>query len=675
MHKTLSMILSGVALAGALAGCESTQTRDDYAVVDGERTSVPEVRMGDRRTIEAIIEEGRDNSQVMDTLHTLTVEMGPRLTGSTRLEQSQDWIRDRFAEWGLADAHHAQWGTIATRFDRGPSSGTVLLMRDGDDPKELREMELTTLSWSRGTDGPTRARPIALPTTMAEYEQNRGDYADAWVLIAPDYGGRAGIRANGYLMRERMNERHELRSGTPDDAPAPVASNGGDASSVDGVEWRGSFAYGESKIPTTVVIDESGGEISGTMSIEGFSEGPIADATLEDGVLEFAWTHDMGTSNIELTIVGDSATGVSVSASGKEYPIELDRADGESISEEERRERERVAALRAVLSENPAGFVSGSRDERVWTTSSNNWRSRTLEEYPKDVEAHLRQSDFDFVKARLAEGLDIMLEFDIDNELTAGPIPVSNTIAEIRGTEKPDEVVIISAHLDSWDGPGSMGATDNGTGSAVMTEAMRILAAVGAEPERTIRVILWTGEEQGLLGAKAYVESLSDEERAKISAAFVDDGGTNTQGGIPAADHMVDYLAAASAPTNGTFHSRIDERRELRDDDPGNDERAGFLDVNIRPTGDRIQTHSGSDHAAFNAVGIPGFFWDEVGRAEYGVTWHTQNDTYDRAIEEYLIQSATNMAIVAYNLANAPDLLPRKAPSGTDADGMADAGR
>ena len=149
MHKTLSMILSGVALAGALAGCESTQTRDDYAVVDGERTSVPEVRMGDRRTIEAIIEEGRDNSQVMDTLHTLTVEMGPRLTGSSRLEQSQDWIRDRFAQWGLADAHHAQWGTIATRFDRGPSSGNrPAHARRGTIPIELREIELTTLSWS-----------------------------------------------------------------------------------------------------------------------------------------------------------------------------------------------------------------------------------------------------------------------------------------------------------------------------------------------------------------------------------------------------------------------------------------------------------------------------------------------------------------------------------------------
>lgn len=108
---------------------------------------------------------------------------------------------------------------------------------------------------------------------------------------------------------------------------------------------------------------------------------------------------------------------------------------------------------------------------------------------------------------------------------------------------------------------------------------------------------------------------------------------------------MVDYLAAATAPTNGQFYSETDGK---------------FLDVNIRPTGDKINTHGGSDHASFNRKGVPGFFWDEVGRADYGFSWHTQNDTLDRAIDEYLIQSATNAAIVAYNLANAPDLLPRE---------------
>jgi Zn-dependent M28 family amino/carboxypeptidase len=239
----------------------------------------------------------------------------------------------------------------------------------------------------------------------------------------------------------------------------------------------------------------------------------------------------------------------------------------------------------------------------------------------------------------------LIVEFDLQNKLSAGPFPVYNVIAEIPGTEKPEEVVIISAHMDSWNGPGSQGTVDNGTGTAVTIEAARILGSLGIQPKRTIRFALWGGEEQGLLGSKAYIESLSEEELANISAAFVDDGGTNYEGGIPAADYMVEYLAAATAPINGVFYSETDGE---------------YLNVNIRPTGEKIETHGGSDHAAFNRVGVPGFFWDEVGRADYGYGWHTQNDRLDLAIEEYLMQSATNAAIVAYNLANAPGLLPRE---------------
>jgi len=89
---------------------------------------------------------------------------------------------------------------------------------------------------------------------------------------------------------------------------------------------------------------------------------------------------------------------------------------------------------------------------------------------------------------------------------------------------------------------------------------------------------------------------------------------------------------------------------------------AEIVEWHIKP-GDEIKTHGGSDHAAFNKVGVPGFFWDEEGRAEYGFGWHTQNDKLDLAIEEYLMQSATNAAIVAYNLANAPGMLPREDPN------------
>ncbi|QYU66938.1 M20/M25/M40 family metallo-hydrolase [Leptolyngbya sp. 15MV] len=298
-----------------------------------------------------------------------------------------------------------------------------------------------------------------------------------------------------------------------------------------------------------------------------------------------------------------------------------------------------------ILFDGVLGFISASPDDRVWTSGSPNWRTRKAEDYPPDIEVNVRLSDYDYINSRLTDGDAIEVEFNLPVTIKPGPNTLYNTVAEIRGTERPDEVVIICAHLDSWDGPGSQGTVDNGTGSAVTLEAARLLAAAGARPKRTIRFILWTGEEQGLQGARAYVQQQKDNW-PRISAAFNDDGGTNYQGGLAVIREMVPYLAAATAPVNGRFFSEVDNK---------------WLDVNLRVT-PRFTQIAASDHFAFVEVGIPGFFWDEVGRADYWYAWHTQNDRLDQAIEEYLKQSAICSAVLAYQLANAPELLPRWLP-------------
>lgn len=662
--------LSIVSLAGAclsLTACSSSQTRDQgltsdsYAVINGEQVPVPNIPMGDRATINAIINEGKNNSQVMATITEMCETFGPRLTGSTSLEQSQRWARDLFDNWGLANAHLSKWGEVETRFDRGPSTGKVMMQtsrRRDAEPSVVREMEFTTLAWSHGTDGTESGPVLFLPKTLDEYELNKGKYSNAWVLIEPNYAGRGGIRSTGFLMRQRMDQRDEIRA--EHEKNKQLANS--QAEPVDPYTWQGTFDYNGTPVPATLTLNEDGETPVGTMEIRNFSEGPITDIKREGNTVTFSWTHEMGTSNIELNFDGNTAKGVSRAASGNEFALDFSRtSQAEADAEKTAEETERLL-MALVLDENPHGFISSSKDERIWTTSSNNWRERKLSDYPQDVEVNVRQSDYDYLASRTMEGVELTVEFDLQNNLSAGPFPVYNVIAEIPGTEFPEEVIIISAHMDSWDGPGSMGTTDNGTGTCVTIEAARILAAVGAQPKRTIRFALWGGEEQGLLGSRGYIESLSDEEKARISAAFVDDGGTNYEGGLPAADFMVDYLAAATAPVNGVFYSETDGK---------------YLDVNIRPTGDKIDTHGGSDHAAFNRVGVPGFFWDEEGRADYGYGWHTQNDTLDLAIEEYLMQSATNAAITAYNLANAPELLPREGEifEVQEAEPTADAGQ
>lgn len=632
----LFAVLSAV---GLLAGCQSPPTSEPttperFAVIDGERVPAPDIDMGDPATIEAIIAEGTDNSEVLSILTEMAETFGPRLTGSHALEGAQDWSIAKLKAWGIDNARLEQWGDIATRFDRGPSSAAVYLSGSDD---AMRDIEFSTLAWTIGTPGPVRGPAVTMPGTMDEYEANAGSYAGAWVLMQPDYSGRRGIRTIGFLMRQNLELRHSIRG----QLEGASGGNADEDQLPSGQRWSGSFDYNGSKLPLTLVITEPGEEPEGVFSLQNFHTGPIANASFTDGVLTFDYEHSMGRSSVQLAVVGDKAQGQSVGGSGRAYPIEL--------ALEEQPESAvwpdfDDPILARVLAENPAGFVSSSKDERVWTTSSDGWRERELADYAQDVEVNVRQSDHDFISARLSQGVAIDLEFDLQHTLAAGPIPVYNVFAEIRGTELPDEYVMISGHQDSWDGPGSQGVVDNGTGTSVMLEAMRILAAAGVQPKRSIRIALWSGEEQGLLGAREYVRTLSDEEKSKISAVFVDDGGTNYQGGIPAADFMVDYLAAATSWTNGRFYSETDGEE---------------LTVNIRPTGDRIDTHTGSDHAAFNQQGVPGFFWDEVGRAQYRYGWHTQNDRLDLAIEEYLVQSAVNTAVTAYNLANAPGLLPR----------------
>ena len=675
-------VLGAAAAAALVAGCvqteNTTQSADSsaqqpsgaaggelgpgtFAVIDGEPAPVPDIEMGDPAVIERVIAEAKTSPRVMEHLSTLSLEFGARLTGSSTLERANRWAADRFRSWGLENVEVRQWGTVPVRFDRLESSGLMFL----DGAGEGTEVDFTTLAWVKGTDGPTRGEAVPFPESYEAFDSNPERYEGAWVLHEPQFG-RRGSRSSRFLMSQREVQMREIAAGGDIDPRAsrpPVGSE----------RWAGSLdiriGEGDETTSVDVIMDVRrgrGGVQRATLSAGGSGFEPVRNIESSGNEMTGEWTTPNGELEVELAFEGDDASGT---ASGETLPAGsgtltlTKQATGSAENES------RPSLLKLVMDRNPAGFVSSSQDERVWTSAARGWSDRELNTYAEDIEVNIDGPSFDFIMARMAQGHSVDLEFNLNNRVTPGPIPVYNTIAEIPGTTKPDEVVIFSAHLDSWNGPGSMGSTDNGTGSSVVMEAARLLAKAGAEPERTIRFILWTGEEQGLLGARAYVASLSEEERSKISAAFVDDGGTNFQGGVPAADFMVDYFAAATAPINGNFHSETDRAAQLFDDDPSNDWSAGVLNVNVRPTGDQLRVSGGSDHMAFNAVGIPGFFWDEIGRANYRRGWHTQLDRIDLAIPEYLAQSAANSAVVMYNLATAPGLLPREpGPAVADAE-------
>jgi hypothetical protein len=265
-------------------------------------------------------------------------------------------------------------------------------------------------------------------------------------------------------------------------------------------------------------------------------------------------------------------------------------------------------------------------------------------------------------------GKDPELELNVEAKYYDDDPNAYNTVAEIPGTDKKGEVVMLGAHLDSWHG--GTGATDNGAGTVAVMEVVRLLKAIGIAPKRTIRIALWSGEEQGLLGSRAYVaqhfasrpEPPEEErdlptslrrnigplsikpEHAKLAAYFNMDNGTGKIRGIYSQEN------AAVVPL---FEAWLAPLKDL-----------GATTITMRNT-------FGTDHLSFDSAGLPGFQFiqDEV---EYGSrTHHTNYDVYERLQREDLMQAAVVMATFVWEAANRQDMLPRKPLTKADLEGTA----
>ena len=255
------------------------------------------------------------------------------------------------------------------------------------------------------------------------------------------------------------------------------------------------------------------------------------------------------------------------------------------------------------------------------------------------------------------DGTAMKMAVDLDVKFQTDDLNGYNTIAEIPGTDLKDEVVMIGAHLDSWHG--ASGATDNAAGVTVVMEAMRILQASGFKPRRTIRVGLWTGEEQGLLGSRGYV--------AKNLATLGDNPPRTPAGqtGAPQQPRAVtkkagyDKFAAYYNLDNGTGRIRgiymqgNESLRPIFREYLAPFKEMGASTLTVNGTG-------GTDHQAFDAVGLPGFQFIQDPIEYFARTWHTTQDVYDRIIEDDLKQSSIIMATFAYNSAMSNEKLPRK---------------
>ncbi|ARS36275.1 M28 family metallopeptidase [Pontibacter actiniarum] len=312
---------------------------------------------------------------------------------------------------------------------------------------------------------------------------------------------------------------------------------------------------------------------------------------------------------------------------------------------------ERIAAYRARMAllskaneffqQEGAAVLLSSRGGTHGTHFTSNGSPYAPDAKPTLPELEMGLEDYNRIVRLLEAKQPVKLEVETKTRFFSDDLKGYNVVAEIPGTDKKlkDEVVMLGGHLDSWHG--STGATDNAAGVAVMMEAVRILQAAGFKPKRTIRIALWGGEEQGLHGSRGYVKQHFGDpatmkltkEHEKFSAYYNLDNGTGKIRGIylQGNDAVRPVMEAWLAP----FHD------------------LGATTTTIRNTG-------GTDHLAFDAVGLPGFQFiqDEI---EYDTrTHHTNQDSYDRLQADDLRQAATIVASMVYHTAMRDKKLPRK---------------
>jgi carboxypeptidase Q len=453
-----------------------------------------------------IVEQVKADAPTLKANLTYLAEhIGPRLTGSAKLDDASHWTMEQFKAAGLANAHLEDW-TIANSWARGPASGRIV------SPSEER-LTLATAGWSPSTKGPVRGPVVAVAFEKVEdLEQYKGKLKDAIVLL-----GRP-------------------REMQPPEFPLTAA-------------WK-----------------------DGTI--------PLYHAK-NDGPIDFAAYRQA-----------------------------------------------RLAAMKLFADEKANAVLVGS--EKPYGLLNMGAFSREYQPAPVPV-AFTTRENYDLLWRLQGQG-PVEAEVNIEGSFSGKPVQVYNTVAEIRGTEKPDEVVIIGGHLDSWDL--GTGATDNGTGSMAVLEAARALQKVGVKPKRTIRFVLFTGEEQGLNGSRAYVKAHKDE-LARISGVLVHDSGT---GKVLTIGLMGNYAARES------IDHALYPLAKLKE--------IGLVEPSLRSEG-------GSDHVPFDEAGVPGF-WCVQDIADYEKMHHSQADTLDHVRWDDLTEGAQVLAVFASNVAELPEMLPRK---------------
>jgi hypothetical protein len=568
--------------------------------------------------IAKIKDEGMNRSQVMQTLSYLTDVIGPRLTASPGMKRSNEWTRDTLAKWGLQNAHLESWGPFGRGWSLKRFSAQVV------SPQDIPLIAYPK-AWSPSVKvavemppGPASGRRNATLTTAAPPVSNTVT-ADVVFLDAKTEADLD--RYKGQLKGKIVLISQPVEVKAMFEAPGRRQDE------------KSLLALANALPP-----GPGGGFGGAGGGGRGGAGGPQMSAQ-ERQQLAFQQTV-FTAKRWNLLVDEGAAVAVDVSPRGSGGTIFVQSATVAPAIPKSMEEARTLPRLSAYDPKSEAKMVPQI--------------TVAAEHYNRMIRM-IQQGE------KLKMTVDLAVEYqDADNM-------GYNTIAEIPGTDLKDEIVMLGGHMDSWHS--ATGATDNGAGVAVAMEAVRILQTLGLKPRRTIRIGLWTGEEEGLLGSRAYVA----QHFGKLEGGPQFGGGGGGLGGggnanatpaklttLPEYEKFSGYfnLDNGTGKIRGVYLQGNRAVRELfaswlmpfRD--------MGASTITISNTG-------GTDHQSFDGIGLPGFQFiqDEI---EYDTrTHHSNQDVFDRIQADDMKQAATIMAAFVYNTAMRDEKLPRKPEPGT----------
>jgi hypothetical protein len=576
--------------------------------------------------IERIKQEGLKKSQVMTTLSYLTDVIGPRLTGSPNMKRANEWTRDKLTAWGLANAHLEAWGPFGKGWSLKKFSAQVV------EPQCIPLIGFPK-AWSPGTDGSLTAPVVCFDAkTEADFAAYKGKLKGAIVLTSPirevtaRWEPLANRKTDSQLLAladAAEPERGFGRRGAQGQGPAQAANAGRDGSGA-------------------AANAEAGGRPAGEQPRRGRFNSPEFRAQMELQRKKLMFLLEQGAALVvEPSNQGDGGTFFVQSASVPGAPL-------------------------------PTPGQGGG--------------GRRVSPYDKDAPKNIPQvvlskEHYNRLVRMCEQGEKVTMAVELAVKFHTDDLMAYNTVAEIPGTDLKDEVVMLGGHMDSWHS--GTGATDNGAGCAVAMEAVRILQALNLKPRRTIRIALWSGEEEGLMGSRAFVKEHFGKsppnmfgpppQAGNAQAVASRNGNGNGNGSSASTKDSSDSAARAEFEKFSAYFNLDNGTGKIRGVYmQGNEAVRPIFRKWLQPFREMgaatlsISNTSGTDHLSFDGVGLPGFQFiqDEI---EYeSRTHHSNQDVFDRIQADDMKQASVIMAAFVYNAATADQKLPRKPAPSTD---------